>query len=451
MKALRLLTRLETKAQFEEGLVIFRRTCLPRMALTPQARAKVMDYLEKLWLTPNWVRAWTDYGRFELGLDFWLTTNNHIERYWQEIQRLAGGRILKRPDELLEMLCGIGLRGLSPRPSVLQAAALHARDHEARAFRPRIATDVAQRRLLAQLIILAPEAISRLAPGIFAVKAGVAPAAILQVGGGERQRAVEEHQLDAHGKHVLEPLMEKLLAPTVKSLTEAGSLRAWREAEARRYYVVDLRRPGRFCSCPDHGQRGSTRDRCKHITAVECFEQPAAVQTAEREVTAWLAKRCVGEPAELLEVMKARIEAAATPTPQLSRWEQLREAVARLPLPAVMLQPDGAVAGVRRGPEVAELKARHQWRQDKMRPRGLDGPRFRGRGALRQQVSDASKIGHKGGTLSKARRREAKAKKARAAAQQRKRAAPSAAPSAPLVQRMSAWGKRVSEFGNFLF
>jgi hypothetical protein len=61
----------------------------------------VLDYLEKLWLTPNWVRAWTDYGCFELGLDFWLTTNNHIERYWQEIQRLAaGGCILnKRPDE----------------------------------------------------------------------------------------------------------------------------------------------------------------------------------------------------------------------------------------------------------------------------------------------------------------------------------------------------------------
>jgi hypothetical protein len=87
-----------------------------------------------------------------------------------------------------------------------------------------------------------------------------------------------------------------------------------------------------------------------------------------------------------------------------------------------------------------------------MRPRGLDGPRFRGRGALRQQVSDASKIGHKGGTLSKARRREAKAKKARQKAVCAARAVPSA-PSAQerVAKTVSAWGKRVSEFGNFLF
>jgi hypothetical protein len=375
-------------------------------------------------------------------------------QYWQEVMKLAGSRILKRPDELLEMLCGVGLRGVSPRPSVLQAAALHARDHEAREFEPRIATDVARRRTLAQLIILAPEAISQLARGIYAVKSGVAPAAILQVGGDERQRAVDEHQLDAHGKHVLEPLREKLLAPTVQSLTGAGALRAWQEAEAQWCYVVDLTRPGRFCSCADHGHRGSTRDRCKHITAVQCFQLPAATATAEREVSAWLAKRCVGEPEELLQVMKARIKAAATPTPQLSRWEQLREAVARLPLPAVMAQPDGAVAGVRRGPEVAELKVRHQWRQDKMRPAGLDGPRFRGRGALKFQVGDASKIGHEGGALSKARRREAKAKKAKANREKAVSAARAAhAPSAQeqVATTMSAWGRRVSEFGNFMF
>ena len=126
-----------------------------------------------------------------------------------------------------------------------------------------------------------------------------------------------------------------------------------------------------------------------------------------------------------------------------------------MPLPAVMAQPDGTVAGVRRGPEVAELKVRHQWRRDKMRPAGLDGPRFRGRGALKFQVGDASKIGHEGGALSKARRREAKAKKAKANREKAVSAARAAA-SAPsareqVAKTMSAWGRRVSEFGNFRF
>jgi hypothetical protein len=80
MKALRLLARMDSKDLFDEGLAIFHCTCLARMALTPEARAKVRGYLEKQWLTEKWLLAWTDYGRFELGLDYWLTTNNHIER-----------------------------------------------------------------------------------------------------------------------------------------------------------------------------------------------------------------------------------------------------------------------------------------------------------------------------------------------------------------------------------
>ena len=61
--------------------------------------------------------------------------NNALERYWQEFKRHGTmDRILRRFDELIERVSGYGLFGASPSPSVMDASALHARDHNSIRF-----------------------------------------------------------------------------------------------------------------------------------------------------------------------------------------------------------------------------------------------------------------------------------------------------------------------------
>ena len=49
----------------------------------------------------------------------------------RELTKMIGDYILKRLTELIERLSGFGLRGRSPVPSVMQKAAIEARDQDA--------------------------------------------------------------------------------------------------------------------------------------------------------------------------------------------------------------------------------------------------------------------------------------------------------------------------------
>ena len=49
----------------------------------------------------------------------------------RELSKMMGNYILKRLTELIERLSGFGLRGRSPVPSMMQKAAIEARDQDA--------------------------------------------------------------------------------------------------------------------------------------------------------------------------------------------------------------------------------------------------------------------------------------------------------------------------------
>ena len=79
------------------------------------------------------ITFWLPFGLIFGATD--QSCNNALERYWQEFKRHGTmDRILRRFDELIERVSGYGLFGASPSPSVMDASALHARDHNSIRF-----------------------------------------------------------------------------------------------------------------------------------------------------------------------------------------------------------------------------------------------------------------------------------------------------------------------------
>ena len=174
-------------------------------------------------MVERWLKSWLDDGR--TGLTDWLrlTTNNHIERWHQEYKKTATlDRILKRYPELIEWISGRGIFGRSAAPSVMDMAALTARDHSHSDWVPRIPKDVRLRHHLGNCILLV-DGLKELVPGkIFAVRAGVAPASVLKLDI-ETERELVEMELQA-----LRALRYRLCGAT---LHDAHLERRRREAE----------------------------------------------------------------------------------------------------------------------------------------------------------------------------------------------------------------------------
>ena len=169
---------------------------------------------------------------------------------------IQGNVILKRSSELLERQSGVGSCGLSLMPNVMQAAALHARDHNLATWTPPVATDVARRHCLANIIIML-NAVTELVPGkVYAVTRGIAPAMILRIGT-VNERELREGNVVSESAHPFKPLLDDLLKPTINTLSMAG------KSAPIFSYLVDMTQPLHFCSCPDHLHRGGARDYCK--------------------------------------------------------------------------------------------------------------------------------------------------------------------------------------------
>ena len=172
-----------------------------------------------------------------------------------------------------------------------------------------------------------------------------------------------------------------------------------------------------WCSCPDHLHRGSARHQCKHGIAVALTLKRGveAEAIALAEVTRYVSGRFAGDADENVATIRARMaketEMAVVPDTMLA---QLRSAVEKA---CLLPRQPGKAKGITRGPAVAEKKTRHLYRrkevEDTMRPADLTGGSNRGRGA--RATVDASKLGHAGGRVAKARRKETKKKKAKAA------------------------------------
>jgi hypothetical protein len=316
-------------------------------------------------------------------------------------------RVLKRPDELLERLTGLGSLGLSFYPSVLQSEALQARDRDDPRYRPRIPQDVTQRHMLANIILMAGEAITELIVGeVYAVKARVAPAALIKTET-TTERTLNENDSTSASDRLCQPLHNHLMAPTLVKLRQA------QVAVPPQCYLID--RPRTFCSCPDHRYRGAARHKCKHQLAVHLLDLwgAHAAKKAEVQVGNYLQSRCEGSMAENLAILRARMqevgrENSSQQDNAKTLLGQLRERVER-----ACLLPRRRVkqSGLKRGPERPEKKARHTFRrrgakEDGMRPANLKGGANRGLGGLKRMVIDASQLGHAGGAIARMRRRE---------------------------------------------
>ena len=250
-----------------QGFKLLCEECMPKMGISTATKTSVIAYLEKYWLAPKWRRAWTDFGRAKYGVPFFMSCNNALERYWQEFKKDGTrNRILKRFDELIERVSGYGLHGLSPMPSLMDASALHARDHNARDFSPRIGTDVRRRHHLANCILISEEnPIATIIEGkVYAVRNGAAPSFVLNLDLQDERETKEETQGTSltRTQSLLEPLYKHLCEPVNDMIVAAeASKPAWP------HYIIDWTRTPPSCSCHDHCRRGGQRDPCKHVKA----------------------------------------------------------------------------------------------------------------------------------------------------------------------------------------
>jgi hypothetical protein len=290
MDAIRYLAREPTEERLLQGFKLLCEKCMPEMDITDATRQSVITYLQKFWLAPKWREAceenafpfWynmliansslvkkpfyagTDWGRANHNVPFFMSCNNALERYWQEFKKDGTrNRILKRFDELIERVSGYGLHGLSPMPSVMDAAALHARDHNALDFSPRIATDVRRRHHLANCILISEEnPIRTVVEGkVYAVRASVAPSSVLNLDLKDEREMKEETQT-ARSQSLLEPLYQHLCGPVNDVIAAAGA-----SAPSYPHYLIDWTRTPPACSCRDHCRRGGQRgeETCPHL------------------------------------------------------------------------------------------------------------------------------------------------------------------------------------------
>lgn len=267
MDAMRYLAREPTEERLLRGFKLLREKCMPKMGISNATKQSVIAYLEKIWMHPKWRDAWTDYGRAKYGVPFFMSCNNALERYWQEFKKDGTrNRILKRFDELIERVSGYGLHGLSRMPSVMDAAALHARDHNSMEFSPRTATDVRRRHHLANCILISEDnpIATVIAGKVYAVRSSVAPAHVLNLDLQDEREMKEETQGDrlTRSQSLLEPLYKHLCEPVNDMIAEVrASTPTWP------HYLIDWTCTPPSCSCRDHCRRGGQRDPCKHVKA----------------------------------------------------------------------------------------------------------------------------------------------------------------------------------------
>ena len=166
MRGIHMLARTTSKDEMLEGWKIFQ-AAMPKMRPSKHSCEKFIAYFESIWLSPKYIGSWPDWGRAVH--PFSITTNDGIEKWWQEYKKVAAmDRILKRFDELVRLavvwpfvflycrkkatddncvlqiirIGGYGPYGLTPIPSVMDMAALDARDQDTPGYKPRISTDV---------------------------------------------------------------------------------------------------------------------------------------------------------------------------------------------------------------------------------------------------------------------------------------------------------------------
>lgn len=163
MCGIQMLARESTQLRMMDGWKIFC-SILPKMRPSRETAAKFVAYFEKIWLSAKYAGTWPDWGRVLHDVEEMTTTNDGLEKWWQELKKVASmDRILKRPDEFLERVGGYGLFGISQCPSVMGMVALDHRDRNSRGWAPRITTEVRRRHHLANCILIAG-AITELIP-----------------------------------------------------------------------------------------------------------------------------------------------------------------------------------------------------------------------------------------------------------------------------------------------
>ena len=362
----RLLAREPSEAAAKEGWKIVCDEILPKMEFDSKTQKDFTSYFARTWMVERWLKSWLDDGR--TGLTDWLrlTTNNHIERWHQEYKKTATlDRILKRYPELIERISGRGIFGRSAAPSVMDMAALTARDHSHSDWVPRIPKDVRLRHHLGNCILLV-DGLKELVPSkIFAVRAGVAPASVLKLDI-ETERELVEMGSDSRRDTLRKPLFDHVCAPTIAAL---GQVRRpdWP------HYLVDMTQKPFFCTCSDHLHRGGVRDPCKHTKAVilKMLRGDRAAATAQEELVAYLQARGIaGTGEEIIETVRERLRVVYERSTQAfplggspAGWAAISVAplswLQSTPMnvrPAVQnISTVVASAGLRRGPERPEV------------------------------------------------------------------------------------------------
>ena len=401
LRGIHMLARTVSKDVMLKGWKIFCSEIMPKMRPSKESCQKFVSYFESIWMSPKYISTWPDWGRTLCGTEYIATSNAGVERYWQEYKKVGCmDRILKRLDELFTRVTGYGPHGLTPTSSVMDMAALEARDQDSASWKPSVLTDVRRRHHLAGCILIC-NALSEVVPGkVYAVRAGAAPACLLRLDL-EDERELDEARPDSRTELLLKPLHELICEPTLAVIKDAENAKA-RPTTA--HYLQDLTRKPPFCSCPDHTKRGGSNDSCKHVKAATLYglRGDAAARIAGDELVRYMQARGVeGTADEILGVIRARLAQveSAMAVPAAEAWCP----VARW-FPSLDFRPAvrNISSVVRPGPERREVKLRHAWRHrvDTYRPATLKGAANRGGGAKRRAPERS--VGHKGGALARA-------------------------------------------------
>jgi hypothetical protein len=100
MRGVQMLARSVSKDKMQEGWKIFC-AIMPKMRPSKETCEKFKTYFESTWLSPKYIASWTDWGRMLCGMEHFMTTNDGLEKWWQDYKKVGTqDRILKRIDEL---------------------------------------------------------------------------------------------------------------------------------------------------------------------------------------------------------------------------------------------------------------------------------------------------------------------------------------------------------------
>jgi hypothetical protein len=177
------------------------------------------------------------------------------------------------------------------------------------------------------------------------------------------------------------------------------------------HYLMDWTRTPPTCSCRDHCRRGGQRDPCKHVKArfLQLRWGTNARKAAGEELARYLRVRGVaGTSQEILLVVHTRLKVAReTGCSGFDHgYNRLLSGVQGCSFLRPVVRPLASLL-LRPGPERREVKLRQRWRrqQDNMRPARMKGAAHRGGGAAKRRDKSRD-VGHNGGALARAQRKE---------------------------------------------